>query len=125
MPASSQVTANDFVLFKKKLIVFDTTGQKPHPLFRVVLETESTINLFINNANPRPIIPGYISPVLMSGEMKSHERQGGDFWFTEGEKSDLLFLKWDVDAMGQPDGMSRVDMAGGTNYVLISEKDLI
>ena len=27
--------------------------------------------------------------------------------------------------MGQPDGMSWVDMGGGTNYVLISEKDLI
>ena len=125
MPSSSQVTANDVVLFKKKLIVFDTTGQKPHPLFRVMLETESTVNLFINNANPRPIIPGYISPVLISGEVKFHERQGGDIWFTGGDKSDLLFLKWDVDAMGQPDGMSWVDMAGGTNYVLISEKDLI
>ena len=58
--------------------------------------------------------------------MKSHERQGRDVWFTEGEKSDLLFLKWDVGRCnGQPNGMSRVDMAGGTNYVLISEKDLI
>lgn len=125
MPSSSQITANDVVLFKKKLIVFDTTGQKPHPLFRVVLETESTVNLFINNENPRPIIPGYISPVLISGEMRLHERHGGNIWFTEGEKSDLLFLKWDLDAMGQPDGMSWVDMAGGTNYVLVSEKDLI
>lgn len=125
MPSSSGITANDVVLFKKKLIVFDTTGQKPHPLFRVVLETESTIDLYINNANPRPIIPGYVSPVLISGEMKFHERQRGDIWFKEGEKSDLVVLKWDVDAMGQPDGMSRVDMVGGTNYVLISEKDLI
>ena len=125
MPSSSRITANDVVLFKKKLVVFDTTGKKPHPLFRVVLETESTVDLFINNANPRPIIPGYISPVLISGEKKFHERHGGNIWFTEGEKSDLLVLKWNVDVMGQPDGMSWVDMGGGTNYVLISEKDLI
>ena len=53
----------------KKLVVFDTTGQKLHPLIKLVLETESTVNIFVNNANPRPIILSYISPVLISGEM--------------------------------------------------------
>ena len=52
----------------EKLVVFDTTGHKLHTLIKVVFETESTVNVFVNNANPRPITLSYISPVLISGE---------------------------------------------------------
>ncbi len=126
--SASNIKANDVVIYKKKLVVYDRSVKEEVPffIFSVLLETETTANLFINNADPRPIIPGYISPVPITGEIKVHGR-GHSFRYKDGDESNLLFLKWDVNTMGDlsPRSMNYVDMKGGINYVLISEKYLI
>lgn len=67
------IIVNDVVFFKKKLIVFDIMGQKLYFLFRVVFEIEFIIDFYINNVNFRLIIFGYVSFVLIFGEMKFYE----------------------------------------------------
>ena len=42
------------VLWYKKLIVFSSQGQR-YRVIELELDTETTGNLFINDANPRPI----------------------------------------------------------------------
>ena len=122
---SSRITMNDVVLQRKTLKVYDTTGSSPRVLFEVLLETKTTANLFINNANPRRIIPVLqISPVLINGEFIVDDLTRRDREFREGDKNDLLLLKWET-RQGKLNGMGNIYMKGGVDYVVISERHLL
>ena len=117
-----EINANDVILQNKMLKVFDTTGQSPRPIFEVLVETETTGNLFINNARSRPINLEHINPVLITGE-KINLNYGPDqrFDYEEGDKSDLLFLKWPI-SQNTKKGYYEINMKGGIDYVVVSDK---
>ena len=118
-----EINANDIILQNKMLKVFDTTGQSPRPIFEVLLETETTANLFINNAGSRPINLEHLNPVLITGEKVNLNYGPGQRFvnFEDGDKSDLLFLKW-PNPQSTKKSYYEINMKGGTDYVVVSDK---
>ena len=121
-----EIKANDVILQNKRLKFFHTAGQSPRPIFEVLLGTESTGNLFINDAGSRPINLEHINPVLITGERKNLNFGRGERFvnYEDGDKSDLLFLKWPTHLIRER-GVYDIHMKGGTDYVVISDKYLL
>lgn len=121
-----EIKSNDVILQNKKLKIFDTAGQSPRPIFEVLLETASTGNLFINDAGSRPINLEHINPVLITGEKINLNFGPGQRFvsYEDGDKSDLLFLKWPTHQTREK-GFYGIHMKGGTDYVVISDKYLL
>ncbi|KAL9961311.1 hypothetical protein ACROYT_G030225, partial [Oculina patagonica] len=118
-----RIKANDVILQNRKLKVFDTTGNSPRPIFEVLLETASKGNLVINNAGSRPIDLEHINPVLITGEKINLNYGPGQRFvnFEDGDKSDLLFLKW-PDPQTTERSVYDINMKGGTDYVVVSDE---
>ena len=118
-----KIKANDIILQNKKLKVFDTTSQSPKLIFKVLLETAFTGNLFINNAGSRPINLEHINPVLITGQKIDLTYGPGQRFvnYKDGDKSDLLFLKWPT-RQTITRNYYEVNMKGGTDYIVISDK---
>ncbi|KAJ7333665.1 hypothetical protein OS493_017209 [Desmophyllum pertusum] len=115
-----EIAANDTVES------FDTTGQSPSLIFEVLVETATTANLFINNAGSRPINQEHINPVLINGENKKIIYGTGQrvVNYEDGDKSDLLFLKWPTQQT-EESRTYEVNMKEGTDYVVVSDKYLL
>ena len=117
------IKANDIILQNRKLRVFYTAGQLLRPIFEVCLDTESKGDLFINNVRSRPITLEHINPVLITGERinLNYGSRQRIFNFNDGDKSDLLILKWPTH-QSTNSGVYEINMKGGYDYVFVSDK---
>lgn len=108
------------VLWHKKLIIFSSQGKR-YRVIELELDTETTGNLFINDANPRPIDYAHISP--WGRDSKIIKFSFPPFATNPQFRSanELLLLEWNT-ASDQNSGDFVVDMKGGNNLVIISDK---
>ncbi|PFX19762.1 hypothetical protein AWC38_SpisGene15796 [Stylophora pistillata] len=108
------------VLWYKKLVIFSTQGQK----FRVVeldLDLETTGNLFINDANPRPIDYAHISSYYRDSKIVKFSFPPFPTNPQFENANELLLLEW-ITSHDLTSGDFMVDMKGGSNIVILSEK---
>ncbi|KAJ7333662.1 hypothetical protein OS493_017206 [Desmophyllum pertusum] len=91
-----------------------------------MVKTATTANLFINNAGSRPINLEHINSVLINGQKKKLIYGTGERYvnYEDGDKSDLLFLKWPTQQT-ERSRTYEVNMKGGTDYVVVSDYYLL
>ena len=114
---ANNIDPKNIVLRYKKLIVYSNRGR---PVIEVELEIETTGSLFVNNANPRPIDYAHISPWGYNFDLLTLNFPpfpSLDFH----DRNELLLLKWQTDQT-QTSADFVVDMKGGQNIVIISDK---
>ena len=108
------------VLWYKTLIVFSTHGGR-YRVIELELDTETTATLTINNANSRPLDYAHISPWDRDSKIVkfSFPPFATNPQFTSA--NELLLLDWKTES-DQNSGDFVVDMKGGNNLVIISDK---
>ncbi len=125
---ANKIKANNIVLSHKKLEIYSSSGRFS---FKARIEvslknTTTTGNIFINDDNPRPLDHGHVNPRRINGEKKDLNigRSPHNVNYEDGSKEDLLLLKWPTDQ--DPDSADyTIDMKGGTDTVIISDKYLL
>lgn len=122
---ASKIPPNNIVLSYKKLKIFSTRGQYTYiPRIEVSLwNTTTNGNIFINDDNPIPLDHGHLSPWQFNGERRNLNigQSPRTVTYDDGNRKDLLLLKWPTDR--DPDSTDyTIDMKGGTDYVMISDK---
>lgn len=122
---ASKIPPNNIVLSYKKLKIFSTRGQYTYiPRIEVSLwNTTTNGNIFINDDNPIPLDHGHLSPWQFNGERRNLNigQSPRTVTYDDGNREDLLLLKWPTDQ--DPDSTDyTIDMKGGTDYVMISDK---
>lgn len=122
---ASKIPPNNIVLSYKKLKIFSTRGQYTYiPRIEVSLwNTTTNGNIFINDDNPIPLDHGHLSPWQFNGERRNLNigQSPRTVTYDDSNREDLLLLKWPTDQ--DPDSTDyTIDMKGGTDYVMISDK---
>ena len=117
---ASTIDPKKIVLGYKKMTVY-SSDRNEWPVIEVTLDIATKANLFINDANPRPIDFAHISTFGKNSEVKNFTFPviPRNVDFNDGDE--LLLLKWKTDqAQNSVDHV--VDMKGGDNRVIISDK---
>ena len=108
------------VLWHKKLIIFSSQGKR-YRVIELELDTETTGNLFINDANPRPIDYAHISPWGRDSKIIKFSFPPFATNPQFSSANELLLLEWNT-VSDENSGDFVVDMKGGNNLVIISDK---
>ena len=126
---ATKILPSNIVLSYKKLKIFSTRGQYTDiPRIELSLwNTTTNGNIFINNDNPIPLDHGHLNPWRLKGERRNlniGQSSRTVVNYDDGNREDLLLLKWPTDQ--DPDSTDyTIDMKGGTDYVMISDKYLL
>ena len=118
---SNNIDPKLIVLKRKRLIVNSKVG---NPVIEIELDTATTGDLFINNANPRPIDYAHISPWGLNFDIINYSIP---FPYPMhpfprfSDRNELLLLKFQTHTATNRADFS-VDMKGGKNVVIISKK---
>lgn len=125
---ASKIPANNIVLSYKKLKIYSARGQYTYiPRIEVsLLNTTTRGKIFINDDNPIPLDHGHVNPWLINGERRNLNigQSSPTVNYDDGNKEDALLLKWPADQ--DPDSTDyTIDMKGGTDFVMISDKYLL
>ena len=125
---ASKIPASNIVLSYKRLRIFSTRGKYTYiPRIEVSLwNTTNRGNIFINDDNPIPLDHGHLNPLQFSGERRNLKigQSSQTVNYDDGNRQDVLLLKWPTDQ--DPNSTDyTIDMKGGTDYVMISDKYLL
>ena len=118
---SNNIDPKLIVLWHKRLIV---NSKQWNPVIEIELDTATTGNLFINDANPRPIDFAHISPWGLNFDIINYSIP---FPYPRhpfprfSDRNELLLLKFQTHTATNRADFS-VDMKGGKNVVIISNK---
>ena len=125
---TNKIKANNIVLSYKKLRIYASRGRN-RDIARIEVSLKNTTtmgNIFINDDNPRPLDHGHVNPRRINGEKKNLNigQSPRNVNHDDGNEKDLLLLKWPTDQ--DPDSADyTIDMKGGTDAVIISDKHLL